>query len=209
MFNMLQQGLPYIWRKFSILISWPMAILLELRLVLLRQVLDDSRTTINCGGLRNWVACNESPHTQQGAHHSACFGCIHKQSGCQMLHQVFSRPWVCIAIWWQWKHGDWEVSKTEKDGNANINKVLDMRPGLGKIIQTVHISRHPETPETDLHIAANVSSADEVQNTPDTLRSNIESQPYWLSCGALDTVTCAAKLWTVRNTHPDLVLKQI
>jgi hypothetical protein len=52
------------------------------------------------------------------------------------------------------------VSKAEKDGNANINKVMDMRPGLGRIIQTVHISRHLQTPETDLHIDANVSCTD-------------------------------------------------
>jgi len=30
-----------------------------------------------------------------------------------------------------------------------------MRPGLAKIIEKVHISRHFEEPETDLYIAAN------------------------------------------------------
>jgi len=40
-----------------------------------------------------------------------------------------------------------------KDGNARINKVSAMRPGLAKIIGKVHISRHFESPETDLHIA--------------------------------------------------------
>jgi len=39
------------------------------------------------------------------------------------------------------------------EGNARINMVLAMRPGLSKIIETVCISRYFESPETDLHIA--------------------------------------------------------
>jgi len=42
-----------------------------------------------------------------------------------------------------------------KEGNARINKVLAMRLGLAKIIEKVRISKNFESPETDLHIAAN------------------------------------------------------
>ena len=42
-----------------------------------------------------------------------------------------------------------------KQGNARINKVSAMRPGLEKIIYTVSISRYFESPETDLQIAGN------------------------------------------------------
>jgi len=42
-----------------------------------------------------------------------------------------------------------------KEGNARINKVLAMRPGLAKIIEKVRISTYFESPETDLHIAEN------------------------------------------------------
>jgi len=42
-----------------------------------------------------------------------------------------------------------------KKGNARINKVSAMRPGLAKIIETVYISTYFESPETNLHIAAN------------------------------------------------------
>jgi len=45
--------------------------------------------------------------------------------------------------------------RQQKEGNAGINKVSAMRPGLAKIIDKVHISRHFESPETDLHIAEN------------------------------------------------------
>ena len=40
-----------------------------------------------------------------------------------------------------------------KEGNARINQVSAMRPGLAKIIEKVHISRYFESPETNLHIA--------------------------------------------------------
>jgi len=39
--------------------------------------------------------------------------------------------------------------------NARITEVLAMRPGLAKIIEKVHISRHFGTSETNLHIAEN------------------------------------------------------
>jgi len=47
-----------------------------------------------------------------------------------------------------------------KEGNARINKVLAMRPGLAKIIVKVHISWYFESPETDLHIAENACGID-------------------------------------------------
>jgi len=42
-----------------------------------------------------------------------------------------------------------------KEGNARINKVSAMRPGLAKIIEKVRISWYFESPEADLHIAEN------------------------------------------------------
>jgi len=45
--------------------------------------------------------------------------------------------------------------RLRKVGNARINKVSAMRPGLGKIIEIVRISRYFECPEADLHIAEN------------------------------------------------------
>jgi hypothetical protein len=49
------------------------------------------------------------------------------------------------------------------EGNARINNVLAMRPGLAKMIEIVHISRYFESPETDLDIvviAGCIDSAD-------------------------------------------------
>jgi len=51
-----------------------------------------------------------------------------------------------------------EIRKSQrlrKEGNARINKVSAMRPGLGKVIEKVRISKYFESPETDLHIAEN------------------------------------------------------
>jgi hypothetical protein len=42
-----------------------------------------------------------------------------------------------------------------KEGNARINKVSTMKPGLAKIIEKVRISTYCESAETDLHIAEN------------------------------------------------------
>jgi len=47
-----------------------------------------------------------------------------------------------------------------KEGNARIHMVLAMQPGLAKIIEKVHISRHFERYETDLHIAENACCID-------------------------------------------------
>jgi len=45
--------------------------------------------------------------------------------------------------------------RLRKQGNARINRVSAMRPGLAKIIEKVSISWYFERPETDLHIAEN------------------------------------------------------
>jgi len=47
-----------------------------------------------------------------------------------------------------------------KEGNARINKVWAMRPGLAKIIEKVRISRYFESAQTDLHIAENACCID-------------------------------------------------
>jgi len=47
-----------------------------------------------------------------------------------------------------------------KEGNARINKVSTMRPGLAKIIEKVCISTYFESAETELHIAENACCID-------------------------------------------------
>jgi len=47
-----------------------------------------------------------------------------------------------------------------KEGNARINKLSAMKPGLAKIIEKVHISRYFELAETDLHVAQNACCID-------------------------------------------------
>jgi hypothetical protein len=46
------------------------------------------------------------------------------------------------------------------EGNARINKVSAMRPGLPKIIDTIHISRNFEIPERELRIPENACCID-------------------------------------------------
>jgi len=45
--------------------------------------------------------------------------------------------------------------RLRKEGNARINKVSAMRPGLAKIIEKVRITTYFECAETDLHVAEN------------------------------------------------------
>jgi len=45
--------------------------------------------------------------------------------------------------------------RLRKEGNARINKVSAMKPGLAKIIEKVRISWYFESPEADHHIAEN------------------------------------------------------
>jgi len=50
--------------------------------------------------------------------------------------------------------------RLRKEGNARINKVSAMRPGLAKIIEKVRISTYFESAEADLHIAENACCID-------------------------------------------------
>jgi hypothetical protein len=61
------------------------------------------------------------------------------------------------------ENGTTDIGKSQrlrKEGNARINKVSAMRPGLAKIIEKVCISRHCERPETDIHKAENACGID-------------------------------------------------
>jgi len=53
-----------------------------------------------------------------------------------------------------------QSQRLRKEGNARINKVSAMKPGLAKIIEKVCISRYSENSETNYHIAANASCVD-------------------------------------------------
>jgi hypothetical protein len=50
--------------------------------------------------------------------------------------------------------------RLRKEGNAQINKVLAMRPGLAKIIEKVRSLTYFESAETNLHIAENAGCID-------------------------------------------------
>jgi len=50
--------------------------------------------------------------------------------------------------------------RLRKEGNARINKVSAMRPGLAQIIEKVRISTYYESAETDLHKAENACCID-------------------------------------------------
>ena len=50
--------------------------------------------------------------------------------------------------------------KPRQEGNASINKVSAMQPGLPKILEKVHISWYFESPEIDHHIAKNAYCID-------------------------------------------------
>ena len=51
-----------------------------------------------------------------------------------------------------------DIGKSQRlrnEGNARINMVSAIKPGLGKIIEKVCISRYFESAEIDLHVAEN------------------------------------------------------
>jgi len=50
--------------------------------------------------------------------------------------------------------------RLRKEGNARINKVSAMRPGLAKIIEKVRILTYFESADTDDHIAENACCID-------------------------------------------------
>jgi len=67
-----------------------------------------------------------------------------------------------------------DIGKSQRlrtEGNARINKVLAMKPGLAKIIEKVRISRYFESAETDLHIAENACCID-YANTWSSIRAH-------------------------------------
>jgi len=64
--------------------------------------------------------------------------------------------------------------RLRREGNARINKVSAMKPGLAKIIEKVRISRYSENSETNYHIAANASCVDYVDTW-------LSKRVYWLS----------------------------
>jgi len=56
-----------------------------------------------------------------------------------------------------------DIGKSQRiqiEGNARINKVSAVRPGLAKIIEKVCIATYFESPETDLNIAENTCCID-------------------------------------------------
>ena len=52
--------------------------------------------------------------------------------------------------------------RLRKEGNARINTVSAMKPGLAQIIEKVRISRYFENSKTDHHMAANAGCVDYV-----------------------------------------------
>ena len=101
------------------------------------------------------------------------------------LNTFMSRLGVkgCTKFWEAYKRdqqiGDnesIEIGKSQRlrqVGNARINKVRAMRPGLAKIIETVRISRYFESPETDLDIAENACCIDHADTW-------LSKQVHWL-----------------------------
>jgi len=75
--------------------------------------------------------------------------------------------------------------RLRKEGNARINKVLALRPGLATIIEKVRISYWFESPETVLHIAENACCIDYADT-----RSSKRLHSLWKSksphCGTSD-----------------------
>jgi hypothetical protein len=56
-----------------------------------------------------------------------------------------------------------DIGKSQRlrnEGNARINQESAMRPGLAKIIDTVRISTHSESADTDLHKTENACCID-------------------------------------------------
>jgi len=86
---------------------------------------------------------------------------------------------------------DIEKSQTlRKEGNARINKVSAMRPGLAKIIEKLRISTYFESAETDLHIAVNACCIDYV----DTWASKLD---HWLSKS--QSTNCSPTIYGCEN----------
>jgi len=95
-----------------------------------------------------------------GAHHSACFGCIHNSLDINGR----TKSWEAHEHDPQFGENEstdaWQSQCLPKEGNATINKMSAMRPGLAKIIEQVRISTCFENAETDFHIAENAYCID-------------------------------------------------
>jgi len=110
---------------------------------------------VDDSGLQNGVASMEEPQTMCGAHHSACFKCIDEESLCEMPHQVLGNWSMRLAISREWKNGDWEEWKTSKRGQCLNEHSVGHETRFSRITEKVYISSNFESPETDLHMAAN------------------------------------------------------
>ena len=82
----------------------------------------------------------EEPHTMHGTCHTARFRCIHEQSRCESP----TKSWEAHERDQQFGENESiDIGKSQrlrKEGNARLNKVSVMRPGLAKIIEKVRIS---------------------------------------------------------------------
>jgi len=70
-----------------------------------------------------------------------------------------------------------DIRKSQRlrtEGNARINKVAAMKPGLAKIIEKVHTSWYFECPEADLHLAENACCINHANTWP-------PKKVHWLS----------------------------
>jgi len=68
-----------------------------------------------------------------------------------------------MNIWHFGENENIDIGKSRrlyKEGNARINTVYAIRPGLAKIIEKVPISSNFESPESDPHIAENAYNID-------------------------------------------------
>ena len=81
--------------------------------------------------------------------------------------------------------------RLRKEGNASINTLSAMKPGLAKRINTVRISRYVENTETDHHIAANASCVDYVD-------TGLSKRVYWLS--NTQRINCSPIYYGCENT---------
>jgi len=95
-----------------------------------------------------------------GACHTAGFRCIHDQSWGKRPHQLLRSPWGRSAICREWSIDIVKSQWVWKEGNAKINQVSAMTPGLAKIIEKVCISWYFESRETDLHLVENAYCID-------------------------------------------------
>jgi len=81
--------------------------------------------------------------------------------------------------------------RLRKEGNARINKVSAMKPGLAKIFEKVRISRYFDNNETDHHIAANARCVDDVD-------TGSSKRVHWLSTS--QSTNCSPTCYGCENS---------